>query len=100
MTRFPARGDPFVAGEDPFPATVSGAPARLPGALGLRLRGEGEASICRARAEVRQPHRAPHRGWRPGRCLISQAGGPADAQDAERHGLGSRAGPSLAWAWH
>ena len=41
MTRFPARGDPFLAGEDPFPAAVSGAPARLPGALGLRLRGEG-----------------------------------------------------------
>jgi hypothetical protein len=67
MTRFPARGHAFLAGEDPFPATVQGAPARLPGALGLRLRGEGEASICRARAEVRQPQRAPHRGWRPRR---------------------------------
>jgi hypothetical protein len=95
MTRFPARGHPSPAGEDPFPATVSGPPARLAGALGLPLRGEGAAFICRARAEVRQPQRAHHRGWRPGRsgrCLSLRAGGPADVPDGERHCRGSRAG--------
>jgi hypothetical protein len=97
MTRFPASGDPFPAGEDPFPPTASGPPARLSGALGLLLRGEGVAFICRARAEVRQPQRAPHRGWRPGRsgsCLSLQAGGPADVPDVERHRRGSRLGCS------
>jgi len=95
MTRFPARGHPSPAGEDPFPATVSGPPARLAGALGLPLRGECAAFICRARAEVRQPQRAHHRGWRPGRsgrCLSLRAGGPADVPDVERHCRGSRAG--------
>ena len=72
-------------------------PAGRAGAVSPR---RGLASFCRARAEGRQAHRAPHRGWRPGRCVRSQAGGPADAQDVERHGRGSRAGLSLAWARH
>ncbi|KAJ6676075.1 hypothetical protein OIU74_005794 [Salix koriyanagi] len=95
MTRFPASGDPFSAGKDPFPATASGPPARLSGPLGLLLRGEGVAFICRARAEVWQPQHAPHRGWRPGRsgsCLSLQAGSPADMPDVERHRRRSRAG--------
>lgn len=76
MTRFQASGDPSPAGEDPSPATVAGPPAGLSGAPGLLLRGEGVAFICRARAEVRHPRRAPHRGWRPGRsgrCLLELA---------------------------
>ncbi|KAJ6762421.1 hypothetical protein OIU74_025012 [Salix koriyanagi] len=90
MTRFPAGGDPYLAGEDPILATAFGPPTRLAGALGLLLRGEGVAFICRARVEVWQPQRALHRGWhlgRSGSCLSSQAGGPAEV---ERHRRGLR----------
>lgn len=97
---FSGQGRPVSGRRRPVSSHRLGGACQAAGRAGAVSPRRGLASFCRARAEGRQAHRAPHRGWRPGRCVRSQAGGPADAQDVERHGRGSRAGMSLAWARH
>ncbi|KAJ6759620.1 hypothetical protein OIU74_026149 [Salix koriyanagi] len=105
MTRFPASGDPFPAGEDPFLATASGPPARLPGPLGLLLRGEGVAFIAELVLRCGSPTAPPHRGRRPGRsgsCLSLQAGRPGLTclgRGAPSSWIAGRV-RARAWAWH
>ena len=97
---FSGQGRPVSGRRRPVSSHRLGGACQAAGRAGAVSPRRGLASFCRARAEGRQAHRAPHRGWRPGRCVRAQAGGPADVQDVERHGRGSRAGLSLAWARH